>query len=109
MKKLCAAADIPEQQARGFDLDGNGEQDLFIVHHQGQYYAYRNSCPHNGAPLNWTPDQFLDTENTLIQCQNHDALFRVEDGFCVGGPCPGASLQALKLRVDGGELYLEED
>lgn len=108
MKKVCVAADVPEGQARGFDLDGDGEQDVFVVHHQGQFFAYRNSCPHNGAPLNWVPDQFLDPENHLIQCQNHDALFRIDDGVCVGGPCAGASLQALKVQVDGDEVLLDE-
>ncbi|MEE8263379.1 MAG: Rieske (2Fe-2S) protein, partial [Gammaproteobacteria bacterium] len=40
----------------------------------------------------WVPDQFLDETGNLLQCATHGALFRIEDGFCVAGPCTGASL-----------------
>lgn len=108
MTKLCSIADIPEGKSRGFDLNGDGEQDVLVIHYDGKFHAYRNICPHNGAPLNWMPDEFLDPDSRLIQCQNHDALFRIEDGHCVAGPCAGAGLQALATEVRDGELYLTQ-
>jgi len=39
----------------------------------------------------------------------HGALFDVETGTCVSGPCAGRSLRALPLRVADGWVFLAED
>jgi len=70
-------------------------------------YAYRNRCPHTGAPLDWQPHQFLDERGELIQCAIHGALFAIETGLCLRGPCAGRSLQALPVQLtDEGLLVL---
>jgi nitrite reductase/ring-hydroxylating ferredoxin subunit len=34
-------------------------------------------------------------------------LFRVEDGYCIDGPCTGDSLTPLALEIDaGGQVVL---
>ena len=103
---LCALTDIPDPGARGFEF-GDGEEQrlrLFVVRKDGVLAAYRNRCPHTGAPLEWLPDQFLDIDNSFIQCSIHGALFRPEDGYCVRGPCAGGSLEQLELAVVRGRL-----
>jgi nitrite reductase/ring-hydroxylating ferredoxin subunit len=103
---LCAVAEIPDPGTRGFEI-GQGPQPrlrLFVVRNGGLMAAYRNSCPHTGAPLEWQPDQFMDIDNSFIQCSIHGALFRPEDGFCVRGPCAGGSLERLDLVVVQGRL-----
>ncbi len=102
--ELCALTDIADPGSRGFDLDLGGERPLrmFVVHKNGRVDAYVNRCPHTGAPLEWTPDQFLDIDNSFIQCAMHGALFRPEDGHCVRGPCVGSRLERLTLVVDDG-------
>lgn len=99
---LCKPDDIDDPGSRGFDLDVGEAMPLrlFVVHKSGALNAYRNRCPHTGAPLEWTPHAFLDIDNSFIQCAIHGALFRPEDGFCLRGPCVGQSLQSLELRVD---------
>jgi nitrite reductase/ring-hydroxylating ferredoxin subunit len=79
----------------------------FILHWQGQWYAYRNSCPHIGVALNWMPDRFFDLACEFIQCGLHGALFRPEDGLCIYGPCVGRSLERLPLVIDGAEIYID--
>ncbi|MBB5410151.1 nitrite reductase/ring-hydroxylating ferredoxin subunit [Paraburkholderia sp. HC6.4b] len=37
----------------------------------------------------------------VLMCAHHSALFRFEDGRCIEGPCAGASLDAVKIAVDG--------
>ena len=103
---LCALEDIPEPGSRGFELDCKGEEAvrLFVVRKDGVLAAYRNRCPHTGAPLEWLPDQFLDMDDGFIQCAIHGALFRPEDGYCLRGPCVGASLESLELEVVDGRL-----
>ena len=101
--ELCRLDELADPGSRGFDLD-DGATRLFVVLREGVVHAYRNRCPHTGAPLEWTPDRFLDLDNHFIQCAIHGALFQVEDGYCVRGPCAGESLQALDVRVEGGSI-----
>lgn len=105
---LCALDELPDPGSRGFELDCGAQQKfrLFVVRKNNVLAAYRNSCPHTGAPLEWLPDQFLDLDNSFIQCAIHGALFRPEDGYCLRGPCVGASLKSLELAVVEGRLQV---
>jgi nitrite reductase/ring-hydroxylating ferredoxin subunit len=105
---LCRVDAIEDPGSRGFDADQTGlPWGLFVVHKNGEWFAYRNHCPHTGAPLDWMPDQFLDREKAFVQCAMHGALFRVDDGFCLLGPCAGQTLESLPIRVEEGEIWLE--
>ena len=42
----------------------------------------------------------------MLRCSKHGALFQINDGLCVEGPCQGESLQPLKCIVDNGVIYL---
>jgi nitrite reductase/ring-hydroxylating ferredoxin subunit len=99
--KLCALADLAEGAARGFDVDGKGEDTLFLVKRNGHCYAYRNSCPHwEGAPMSWRKDAYLNGDNSRIICHGHGAQFDIATGLCVSGPCLGQSLVSVVLDVD---------
>lgn len=71
-----------------------------------EVFGYRNSCPHYGAPLDWKPDSFLSYDKDLILCSMHDALFTIDDGVCVAGPCPGQSLTPINIEVRDGNLFI---
>lgn len=99
---LCRLSEIPAGSSRGFSLSAPAvREDIFLVRTLAGIYAYRNSCPHTGGPLDWVPDRFLNLDGNLIQCATHDALFRIEDGLCVKGPCAGRSLCAVAVEVSG--------
>ena len=80
---------------------------IFVVHKDGNFFAYYNKCPHTGATLEWQEDQFLDLDKALIQCATHDALFMIDSGECVAGPCVGDSLQALPVIIKDDHLHLK--
>lgn len=102
---LCHIDELPDRAGRGFSV-GEGET-IFLVRRGQSIYAYRNVCPHKGLNLDWVPDRFMDTSGEYIHCANHDALFRVEDGLCIAGPCRGARLKAIAFRVsDDGAVAL---
>jgi len=82
------------------------QQDIFIVNRESQYFAYKNSCPHTGASLNWQPNVFMDYDNFYIQCAIHAARFEVESGLCVWGPCVNRSLQKIKLKIVDDKIFL---
>ncbi|MCB1849350.1 MAG: Rieske 2Fe-2S domain-containing protein, partial [Gammaproteobacteria bacterium] len=67
-----------------------------------------NRCPHTGAPLDWSPDQFLDAEGRFIICAMHGALFEIESGRCIYGPCVNQSLERLPVRLERGRLLLNK-
>ncbi|MBU1283665.1 MAG: Rieske (2Fe-2S) protein [Gammaproteobacteria bacterium] len=104
MLRLCAPDELAEGQSRGFEI---AEEKLLAVRKDGQLYAYRNRCPHRGIPLEWFPDQFLDTSASLIQCATHGALFLIESGECVAGPCAGQSLQEFAIREDDQGIWID--
>ncbi|MCQ4348146.1 Rieske (2Fe-2S) protein [Pseudomonas stutzeri] len=103
MRRLCDSDDLPEGASRGFALAG---ADLLLVRRAGRAYAYRNRCPHRGIPLEWQPDRFLDESGSLIQCATHGALFLIESGECVAGPCAGERLEALTCHEHDGGIWL---
>ena len=104
MRHLCDLTDIPDGQARAFSYDD--QQSLLVVRRGLRAWAYINRCPHRGVGLEWTPDQFLDPSNSLIQCATHGALFLIEDGECVTGPCAGQSLTRVDCREDAQGIWV---
>lgn len=102
--RLCAPNELAEGQSRGFVIDG---EKLFAVRKDGQVFAYRNRCPHKGINLEWLPDQFLDHSASLIQCAIHGALFLIDSGECVAGPCSGQSLDSLACTENHEGIWVE--
>jgi nitrite reductase/ring-hydroxylating ferredoxin subunit len=109
--KLCSIADVPEGQARGFKVAGL-ERKVVVFRKGGRVFGYLDSCPHyeGGTPMAWRTDRYLNGEGTHLACHSHGALFDVETGECVLGPCLGQSLTKVPVRIsafDEVELQLE--
>ncbi|MBR9909534.1 MAG: Rieske (2Fe-2S) protein [Gammaproteobacteria bacterium] len=104
MEKLCPLAAIENLQSKGFTLRGTK---FFIVRRGSRVFAYHNSCPHMGVPLEWVEDRFLDYDGELIQCSTHGALFTIEQGRCIFGPCSGQSLQPIKLELRDENIWVD--
>lgn len=104
MHFLCTSAELSEGHSRGFEVEGTR---LLAVRRHGQIYLYRNRCPHRGIPLNWeADDSVLDRSASLIGCAHHGALFLIESGECVSGPCEGEALDALGCHEDSQGIWL---
>jgi nitrite reductase/ring-hydroxylating ferredoxin subunit len=109
LRLLCHLADLPDGGGKGFWFGRDTARfGLFLIRQGDHVYAYENSCPHRGTPLDWQPDRFLDRDGRHILCATHGALFRIEDGFCLSGPCAGAGLRKLAIARRGAALYLDE-
>ncbi|MCC5796959.1 MAG: Rieske (2Fe-2S) protein [Methylophaga sp.] len=110
MKKvrLCQLSDLADHQTKGIQVAlPDGELDVIVLRQKKQIHAYLNHCPHLGVPLNWQPDVFLSPEETHFQCSTHGALFTLEEGYCIVGPCSGQSLVKLNTEIDSqGAVYL---
>ena len=98
---------LDEMEARAFDLaPPNPDMRVLVVRKNGRVYCYRNSCPHIGTPLKWYGNRFFDLEKRYLQCALHGALFRIEDGYCIAGPCSGQSLVSVPASIVNGRLHL---
>jgi nitrite reductase/ring-hydroxylating ferredoxin subunit len=108
-RRLCRVAEIPDGGGKGFWFgEDTARFGVFVIRRGDDLYAYENSCPHRLTPLDWRPDRFLDRDGHHILCATHGALFRIADGFCLSGPCVGASLRAVALIRRDGVIYLLE-
>ena len=100
---LCRLDDIADPGARNIVIE-IGERRFFgfVVRRDDEVHGYVDRCPHQGLPLAQVLDDYLTPDGTLIACSWHGALFRPEDGVCVGGPCVGAALTPWPVTVAGG-------
>lgn len=105
--RICALERLCDPGSYGFSFARGDRLVLgFVVRRGDEFFAYRNSCPHTGSPLDWVDHMFLDRDGALIQCAVHDARFLIDTGECVFGPCPGAFLESLPIAVDEEAVYL---
>lgn len=111
VRVLCRLEEIEDGEGKGFTLEtADGSCDIFVVRDGDAAYGYVNSCPHTGTPLDWTPDRFMSEDGSYIMCATHGALFQIEDGDCIAGPCAGDRLTGVPLIVDeDGRVILGGD
>ncbi len=85
------------------------EQKGFVVRYRGKACAFVNRCPHLGTELDWQPGEFFEESGLYLVCSTHGALFEPDTGFCVAGPCRGASLERVQVRELDGQVLLGSD
>lgn len=103
---LCHAADVAEGQARGFALGGPRDR-VIVLRKGGRLHGWRDACPHyeGGTPMAWKSDAYLNGAGTHLACHSHGALFEMETGDCVLGPCLGQRLTRVELHItETGEV-----
>ena len=101
---LCRLDDLDDPGAKGFRFqEGDLQFAGFVVRRGEAVFGYIDSCPHAGWPLA-VADRYLTRDKALILCSGHGALFGIEDGACVVGPCVGARLLGWPVHVRGDEV-----
>ncbi|MDG1707927.1 MAG: Rieske 2Fe-2S domain-containing protein [Emcibacteraceae bacterium] len=104
---LCAFDEISDGDAKEFSYrSGSDIHDIFIQRQGAAVFAYVNVCPHAGTPLNMDEDTFMEKTGRYLMCHTHGALFQLEDGLCVAGPCNGASLRAVDVAIENGNIVV---
>ena len=105
MISLISVSELKEGKSKGIEYNNKY---VFAVKKYNLLRVYWNICPHLGTPLEWEEDKFLDHSGTLIRCATHGALFDVDHGKCLVGPCKGKSLRKIPFIVDNGTIMIEE-
>lgn len=97
MTDLCSIHDIEESKSKGFD---SHQGPVFVVKKDDVIFVYKNVCPHLGVNLEFLEDEFLDQDGALIECSTHGALFEIESGHCLAGPCQGEYLSTVEFKIE---------
>ena len=100
---LCDIADLKSSNSKSAEV--NGVRYVLLIQEEN-IFAYINECPHLKIPLDWGNDVFLDPEGDLIQCATHGALFTINNGECIYGPCLGKHLIAAEVHIANNKVFL---
>lgn len=110
---VCSAKSIARGSAKAFRLsrlDETGTTRPFsiaIIRTEANgFFGYINTCPHEGVWLNIGAGEFFSPDRRFLKCGRHGAIFEIETGLCVDGPCKGQSLEPVALAVIDEEVCL---
>lgn len=102
---LAPLTAVADGAARNFVLQMRAGRFHGFVVRRGEHVAgYVDRCPHMGVPLAQRLDDYLTPGGDRIACSWHGAIFEIDDGRCVGGPCVGARLAPWPVTVADGMI-----
>jgi naringenin degradation protein FdeD len=105
---LCQLDDIADGGSIGLWPNSRGRDLVLAVRNDDRVQAYVNLCPHyEKSRLGWKKNEFLNGDGSMILCAAHGALFRIDDGLCVLGPCQGKALAEVRVVVKNGEVFAQ--
>jgi nitrite reductase/ring-hydroxylating ferredoxin subunit len=98
--RICASKDLVDGGAgvRRAAKVGAEEVVVFFVRYDGRAFGYLNRCAHVPMELDWAEGQFFESSGLYLMCATHGAIYAPDTGKCVGGPCRGARLRALRVE-----------
>jgi nitrite reductase/ring-hydroxylating ferredoxin subunit len=82
------------------------QRDGFVAFSGQHLVAYENRCRHLPVSLDYGDGNILSPDKKFFQCHTHGALYDPGSGYCVSGPCAGASLRKLDVMEENGKIYL---
>jgi nitrite reductase/ring-hydroxylating ferredoxin subunit len=104
--KLCTLGEIGDPGSKGFRFREDSILFMGFVVRRGDLVAgYVDSCPHASWPLAPMDDEYLTRTGSFILCSGHGAVFELEHGICVGGPCLGSRLPPWPVEVRDGCVF----
>jgi 3-phenylpropionate/trans-cinnamate dioxygenase ferredoxin component len=96
--RVCAAADIDQEDVRRFDVGGRA---YAIFNAKSGFFATADLCTHGGAHLS---DGLVMGD--IIECPLHQGRFHIPSGEAKGPPAC-RRLRTYPIRVEGGELFIQ--
>lgn len=106
-RRVCEEEALRQGAAVQFEAWVRGQlRPCFAVAGADGPAAYLNVCAHRNQPVVVDDEP---VENGLVECRAHGAFYLPETGECVEGPCVGARLVPVPLRVRDGVVYALDD
>lgn len=91
------------------DKFGRPRSAIVVCDTTHKVHAYLNECRHLPIPLDAGSGEVWNVERTHLLCSTHGAMYRPDDGYCVTGPCAGASLFRLDVAIEGTDVFVVDD
>jgi pyruvate oxidase len=101
--KVAEHGDLPEGRVKTVNIEtGSKIKFICLTHHEGQYGALDNHCPHQGGPLGEG-----SIENGYLRCPWHGWDYCPLTGKPPGGYDDGVETYPIEVREDGVYVGLE--
>jgi nitrite reductase/ring-hydroxylating ferredoxin subunit len=106
---IAHVGEIEPGQTKKFLLPVTGKEvECFLVNHDGQLFAYVNSCRHVPMSMDWIENQFLTEDGRYILCATHGAIYEPDTGECIFGPPCGKMLRQVPLTIEGDHVLANQ-
>ncbi len=99
--ELGRVSDVPEGEARRFEVDGRAYAVANVG--EGRFLAVDDTCSHQEASLS---EGEVDVDDCTIECPRHGSTFDLETGRPLALPAT-APVRAYPVRVEGDRLLVE--
>jgi nitrite reductase/ring-hydroxylating ferredoxin subunit len=96
--KVAKVEDLKNGQSKAVEVGGKS---IAVFNVDGKFYAIDQTCPHKGGPL-----AEGTVEEMTVQCPWHGAIFSLETGAGIAGPC-GNGVHSYQTRVSGDDLEID--
>jgi len=96
---VCRAEELPEGESRTIELGGKL---IALFHHDGQYFAIDDVCPHMGTSL---VGGYV--EDGIVTCPWHAWRFRLADGAWADNP--RLKIGCYPIRLENGVIQIQID
>ena len=97
--EVASSTQLKEDRARSVQV---GEKKIALFRWQGQVFALKDFCPHQGAPLS---DGLV--EDGCAVCFYHEWKFRLEDGAFTHNEL--IKIPRFKTKEEGGKIYVSAE
>lgn len=105
--RIAFSKDLSEGKTLKFLFESEGiKREGFLANVRDDIVAYENVCRHIPVSLDYGDGEFLTTDGRHFICSTHGAIYEPLTGFCVRGPCEGASLKPLTIEISDGAVWL---
>ncbi len=99
-KKIAKKIEIPQGKLKVYNIDN---ESIAICNIDGNYYAFKNECPHMDFPL--TRGIIM---GETITCPAHGSKFNLRTGDVLSMPA-AYPLRTYRLVVEGDDIIIEMD
>lgn len=106
---ICDSAALENSgKAVRFEVEYFGARaPAFVLRFEDRVYGYLNRCGHMPMELDWREGEVFDLGGRELICSTHGAVYAPQSGKCLGGPCSGTPLVALRVEEHEGKVYFK--
>ncbi len=109
-RRVAGKDELPEGRVMTVVIDrGDSVKQICLTHHQGQYAALDNACPHQGGPLGEGSIECNEKGDCYLRCPWHGWDFDPLTGKPPGGFDDGIETYPVEDREDGIYVGIETE